>query len=40
MLIVAQCLVMVGTLLGDGWHIVGRLLAHCWVTVGALLGYG
>ena len=31
---------IVGTMLGDGWHTVGFWLAHCWFMVGIMLHYG
>ena len=30
-----KCAVMVGAMLGDGWHNVGFWLAQCWVMIGA-----
>ena len=31
---------IVGAVLGDGWHTVGFWLAHCWFMVGRMLLYG
>ena len=36
----AHCWVIVGAMLGDGWHTVGFWLAHCWFMVGRMLLYG
>ena len=30
---------IVGAMLGDGWHTVGFWLAHCWFMVGRMLLY-
>ena len=35
-----KCWVMVGAMLGDGWHTVWLWLVQCWVMVGAMLGDG
>ena len=37
---VGTLLVIVGAMLGDGWHTVGFWLAHCWFMVGRMLHYG
>ena len=31
---------MVGAMLGHGWHNVGSWLAQCWVMAGTMLGHG
>ena len=33
----AQCYVMVGAMLGDGWHKVGSCFVHGWCNVGSWL---